>query len=244
MSNCILQVKGISKRFGGLQATNNVSFDVYENEILSIIGPNGAGKSTLFNLITNFYTVDSGSILYNGKDIVGMTPDAICELGITRTFQVARPFPGLSVADNILVALLPKSKTVAEARGKVDEILQQVSLKQKANSMGGELTTLERKRLELGKALATNPKVLLLDEVMTGLKPKEMDEMMDLIRELKKRMTIIFVEHVMRVVMGVSERVLVMDHGSKIAEGTPQEVTSNPEVVSAYLGRGTGNAGN
>lgn len=244
MSNCILQVKGISKRFGGLQATNDVSFDVYENEILSIIGPNGAGKSTLFNLITNFYTVDSGSILYNGKDIVGMTPDAICELGITRTFQVARPFPGLSVADNILVALLPKSKTVAEARGKVDEILQQVSLKQKANSMGGELTTLERKRLELGKALATNPKVLLLDEVMTGLKPKEMDEMMDLIRELKKRMTIIFVEHVMRVVMGVSERVLVMDHGSKIAEGTPQEVTSNPEVVSAYLGRGTGNAGN
>jgi len=244
MSNCILQVKGISKRFGGLQATNNVSFDVYENEILSIIGPNGAGKSTLFNLITNFYTVDSGSILYNGKDIVGMTPDAICELGITRTFQVARPFPGLSVADNILVALLPKSKTVAEARGKVDGILQQVSLKQKANSMGGELTTLERKRLELGKALATDPKVLLLDEVMTGLKPKEMDEMMDLIRELKKRMTIIFVEHVMRVVMGISERVLVMDHGSKIAEGTPQEVTSNPEVISAYLGRGTGNAGN
>lgn len=244
MSNCILQVKGVSKRFGGLQATNNVSFEVYENEILSIIGPNGAGKSTLFNLITNFYTVDSGSILYNGKEIVGMTPDAICKLGITRTFQVARPFPGLTVADNILVALLPKAKTVAEARGKVDEILQQVSLKKKANSMGGELTTLERKRLELGKALATDPKVLLLDEVMTGLKPKEMDEMMELIRDLKKRMTIIFVEHVMRVVMGVSERVLVMDHGSKIAEGTPQEVTSNPEVISAYLGRGTSHAGN
>ncbi len=244
MSSCILQVKGISKRFGGLQATNNVSFEVYEHEILSIIGPNGAGKSTLFNLITNFYTIDSGSILYQGKEIAGMTPDAICKLGITRTFQVARPFPGLSVADNILVALLPKSKTVNEARGKVDGILEQVSLQRKAGSMGGELTTLERKRLELGKALATDPQLLLLDEVMTGLKPKEMDEMMDLIRELKRRMTIVFVEHVMRVVMGVSERVLVMDHGSKIAEGTPQEITSNPEVISAYLGRGTGNAGN
>jgi len=244
MSNIILQVKGVSKNFGGLLATNNVSFDVYEKEILSIIGPNGAGKSTLFNLITNFYIADSGSILYQGKELIGITPDVVCKMGITRTFQVARPFSGLTVADNILVALLPKAKTVAEARANVDEILKLVSLKQKSQSMGGELTTLERKRLELGKALATNPKVLLLDEVMTGLKPKEMDEMMDLIRQLKERMTIVFVEHVMRVVMGVSERVLVMDHGKKIAEGTPQEVTSNPEVVSAYLGRGTDHAGN
>lgn len=244
MSNIILQVKGVSKNFDGLLATNNVSFDVYEKEILSIIGPNGAGKSTLFNLITNFYIADSGSILYQGKELIGMTPDAVCKLGITRTFQVARPFSGLTVADNILVALLPKSKTVAEARAHVDEVLQLVSLKPKANAMGGELTTLERKRLELGKALATNPKLLLLDEVMTGLKPKEMDEMMDLIRHLKESMTIVFVEHVMRVVMGVSERVLVMNHGKKIAEGSPQEVTSNPEVVTAYLGRGTDHAGN
>lgn len=244
MSNVILQVKGVSKNFDGLLATNNVSFDVYEKEILSIIGPNGAGKSTLFNLITNFYIADSGSILYQGKELIGMTPDAVCKLGITRTFQVARPFSGLTVADNILVALLPKAKTVADARAHVDEVLQLVSLTPKANAMGGELTTLERKRLELGKALATKPKVLLLDEVMTGLKPKEMDEMMDLIRHLKETMTIVFVEHVMRVVMGVSERVLVMNHGKKIAEGSPQEVTSNPEVVTAYLGRGTEHAGN
>src|SRR5674476_495689 len=124
MSNIILQVKGVSKNFDGLLATNNVSFDVYEKEILSIIGPNGAGKSTLFNLITNFYIADSGSILYQGKELIGMTPDAVCKLGITRTFQVARPFSGLTVADNILVALLPKAKTVAEARAHVDEVLQ------------------------------------------------------------------------------------------------------------------------
>jgi branched-chain amino acid transport system ATP-binding protein len=244
MSNVILQIKGVSKNFDGLLATNNVSFDVYEKEILSIIGPNGAGKSTLFNLITNFYIADSGSILYQGKELIGMTPDAVCKLGITRTFQVARPFSGLTVADNILVALLSKSKSVADARANVDEVLQLVSLKPKANAMGGELTTLERKRLELGKALATKPKVLLLDEVMTGLKPKEMDDMMDLIRHLKESMTIVFVEHVMRVVMGVSERVLVMNHGKKIAEGSPQEIISNPEVVTAYLGRGTEHAGN
>jgi branched-chain amino acid transport system ATP-binding protein len=242
-NNIILQVKNISKRFGGLQATQDVSFDVKENEILSIIGPNGAGKSTLFNLITNFYTVDTGSVLFRGEEIVGLTPDQVCIKGITRTFQIARPFPGLSISDNILVALLPKSATVAAARDQVDEILKQVNLDKKANHMGSQLTTLERKRLELGKALATNPQILMLDEVMTGLKPKEMDEMMDLIRELQKSMTIVIVEHVMRVIMAISERVIVLDHGKKIAEGTPQEITSNPEVVSAYLGRGTGNAG-
>lgn len=242
-SDSILQVKNISKRFGGLQATQDVSFDVKENEILSIIGPNGAGKSTLFNLITNFYIVDTGSILFRGEEIVGLTPDQVCIKGITRTFQIARPFPGLSISDNILVALLPKSATVAAARDQVDEILKQVNLDKKANHMGSQLTTLERKRLELGKALATNPQILMLDEVMTGLKPKEMDEMMDLIRELQKSMTIVIVEHVMRVIMTISERVIVLDHGRKIAEGTPQEITSNPEVVSAYLGRGTGNAG-
>ncbi len=244
MSDNILQIQNISKSFGGLQATQDVSFDVKEREILSIIGPNGAGKSTLFNLITNFYKVDSGSILYQGENIVGMTPDAVCLKGITRTFQIARPFPGLSVSDNILVALLAKSKSVEEARDKVPAILEQVNLDKKAHFMGGQLTTLERKRLELGKALATDPEVLMLDEVMTGLKPKEMDEMMDLIRELQQHMTIVIVEHVMRVIMTISERVIVLDHGRKIAEGTPQEVTSNPEVVSAYLGRRSGNAGN
>ncbi len=234
-NNIILQVKNISKRFGGLQATQDVSFDVKENEILSIIGPNGAGKSTLFNLITNFYTVDTGSVLFRGEEIVGLTPDQVCIKGITRTFQIARPFPGLSISDNILVALLPKSATVAAARDQVDEILKQVNLDKKANHMGSQLTTLERKRLELGKALATNPQILMLDEVMTGLKPKEMDEMMDLIRELQKSMTIVIVEHVMRVIMAISERVIVLDHGKKIAEGTPQEITRNHFGIGGNL---------
>ena len=238
MAEKILAIENICKSFGGLLATNDVSFNVNKGEILGIIGPNGAGKSTVFNLITGFYPIDSGSITYKDHRIDGLTPDKICHLGITRTFQVAKPFPGLTIADNILVACLPKAAKVSDARAKVDEVLKIVSLDKKADVLGADLTTLERKRLELGKALATNPEILLLDEVMTGLKPKEMDDMMDLIRELKKTKTIVIVEHVMRVIMNISDQIIVLDHGQKIAEGLPKEIAENNAVIEAYLGRG------
>lgn len=234
----VLECKNISKRFGGLWALKQVNIQIKEKEILGIIGPNGAGKTTLFNVITGFVKPDEGRVIAFGKDITGKEPYEICKLGIARTFQVPKPFPNLTVLENVAIGALIRSKSVNEAVEKAKEILDLVGLSHKKNVYGRDLTVLEMKRLELAKALATEPKILLLDEVMAGLKPAEVDEVLQVIKSIRKRgITVVIIEHVMRAVQSVCERVVVLDRGKVIAEGTPEEVSRNDEVIKSYLGR-------
>jgi branched-chain amino acid transport system ATP-binding protein len=234
----VLECKNISKRFGGLWALKQVNIQIKEKEILGIIGPNGAGKTTLFNVITGFVKPDEGRVIAFGKDITGKEPYEICKLGIARTFQVPKPFPNLTVLENVAIGALIRSKSVNEAVEKAKEILDLVGLSHKKDVYGRDLTVLEMKRLELAKALATEPKILLLDEVMAGLKPAEVDEVLQVIKSIRKRgITVVIIEHVMRAVQSVCERVVVLDRGKVIAEGTPEEVSRNDEVIKSYLGR-------
>ena len=237
----LLSIDDISKRFRGLLAVDRLSFQVNQGEIFAVIGPNGAGKTTLFNMIAGVFSPDSGTIVLSGERIDGLSPDRICRRGIGRTFQIVRPFPALSVEDNVIVAALLHRHLVPDARAHAGEVLRQLDLYDKRAQQASGLTLPDRKRLELARALATDPKLLLLDEVMAGLRPTETDRMVAILKELNRSrgLTILLIEHVMRAVMALAARVLVMHHGAAIAEGTPDEVVRNRAVIESYLGAET-----
>ena len=232
-----LVIKGLNKRFGGLRAVQDISFTVKENETLALIGPNGAGKTTSFHLITGFHRADSGSVLAFGQEIVGLKPHDVCALGLARTFQVAKPFGAMTVLANVMTGAFLRDHHVAAARDKAREAIDFVGLSARENTAARDLTTIDQRRLEMARALATQPKILLLDEVMAGLNPAEIDQAVALVGKLSARgLTIVIVEHVMRAIMAVAKHIVVLDHGQKIAEGSPKEIVENPEVIRAYLG--------
>lgn len=233
----LLEVKGITKRFGGLIAVNNLDLQVDQGEIVGMIGPNGAGKTTAFNMISGVYKPNDGQILFKGNDVTHWRPDQICKIGLTRTFQVVKPFNQLSVRENVIVGAYNHIKDEHLAHKKVDEVLEFLDMSDQADQMASDLTIASRKRLELARALATDPIMLLLDEVMAGLRPKETDEVIDMVRRIsEKGVAVLLVEHVMRVVMALAKRVVVIHHGVKIAEGVPLDIVRNKAVIEAYLG--------
>ncbi|MED1472416.1 ABC transporter ATP-binding protein [Bacillus salipaludis] len=239
----IIQVKEVVKQFGGLSAVNNVSFDVNQKEILGIIGPNGAGKTTLFNLISGSLPVTSGKVIFNGEDITNKKPYVICKKGIGRTYQVVKPFGGITVLENVMVGAFNKTKNTKQAKEYALEILKKVGLDQKKDQVGKSLTIADKKRLEVAKALATQPKLLLLDEVMAGLNPTEVKEILPVINSLRDSgITIVIIEHLMEVIMTLCDKIVVIHHGEKIAEGTPKEIANNEEVIKAYFGEAVSHA--
>ncbi|WP_035068243.1 ABC transporter ATP-binding protein [Nitratidesulfovibrio termitidis] len=239
----LLQVQEVTMRFGGLIAVNDLSLEIGRGQILGLIGPNGAGKSTAFNCVAGLYKPTEGHILFDGEDVTGQKPWDLCKKGLARTFQIVKPFQSMTVLDNVTVGAFAVTDRRDEARDKAMEVLRLLGMGSKSNALPGSLTIADRKRLEIARALATDPKLLLLDEVMAGLRPTEVDEMIDIIRALRERgMTIFVIEHIMRAIMALSDEIVVIHFGQKICRGKPEQVARDENVIKAYLGENYGTA--
>jgi branched-chain amino acid transport system ATP-binding protein len=233
----LLEVKKVSRFFGGITAVKDVTFDITRGEILGLIGPNGAGKTTLFNVVNGFYPPSRGEVFFKGEKISGLKPHQICQRGLARTFQVVKPLQRMSVLDNVVASAFLRAKNRKEADAIAADVLNFTSLYEDRNVISKGLPLGKRKRLEIARALATHPDLLLLDESFAGLNPSELDESIQIIRNIKKKgITIMIIEHHMKVIMSISDRIVVLNYGEKIAEGSPLEIGKNPMVVEAYLG--------
>ncbi|HKS87681.1 MAG TPA: ABC transporter ATP-binding protein [Pseudolabrys sp.] len=235
----LLEAKDLTKRFGGVDAVAGLSFSISQGEILGLIGPNGAGKSTVFNIVNGVTPPDKGQVIFDGKDITGEPPYVVARHGLARAHQIMQPLLGLTVLENCMVGACfgRENMTLADARAAAHAVAQSVGLGNRIDALAGALTTAGKKRLEMARALAAHPKLLLLDEVLAGLNPTEVELMIETIRGIRKSgVTILMIEHVMRAIMSLSDRIVVLNLGSKLAEGTPREIAENPDVIKAYLG--------
>ena len=233
----LLRVRNVTRWFGGNPVLQDISFAIEPGEVVGLIGPNGAGKTTLFNVVTGFLRPKSGDVVFEGRDITGVRPEIISRLGVCRTFQITKPFANIPVLQNVMIGALCRERHVTGARRRAEEVLEFVGLADKMHRLGRNLTISDRKRLELARGLATRPKLFLLDEVMAGLTPHELQAMMALVERIRATgVTLFIIEHVMAAIMTLSDRVIALDYGRMLCAGRPSEVTCNPDVIKAYLG--------